>query len=76
VRDDGEGIPAEFQEAIFEKFTQARERQLGRKTDTGLGLAFCKLAVEAHGGTIAVFSQVGQGSTFSLTLPIAQKPGD
>jgi signal transduction histidine kinase len=69
VRDDGEGIPPEFQDVIFEKFGQAKGRRLGRKTDTGLGLAFCRLAVEAHGGTISVSSEVGQGSSFVLTLP-------
>ncbi len=69
VRDDGEGIPAEYHEVIFEKFGQAANRRLGRQTDTGLGLTFCKLVVEAHGGTIAVESTVGQGSTFLLTLP-------
>ncbi len=75
VRDDGEGIPAEYHDTIFEKFSQAGSRRLGRKTDTGLGLAFCKLAVEAHGGTIGLDSQEGQGSTFTLTLPIAgQQP--
>ncbi len=71
VRDDGEGIPPEYQNAIFEKFRQAEGRRLGRKTDTGLGLAFCKLAVEAHGGAISVSSQVGQGSTFTVRLPAA-----
>jgi signal transduction histidine kinase len=71
IRDDGEGIPREFQEVIFEKFRQAEGRHLGLQTDTGLGLAFCKLAVEAHGGTIGVESEVGRGSTFALTLPLA-----
>ncbi|MCH8334105.1 PAS domain-containing protein, partial [Candidatus Sumerlaeota bacterium] len=50
VVDDGEGIPAQYHGKIFEKFGQAELRRQGRKTDTGLGLAFCKLAVEAHGG--------------------------
>ncbi len=71
VRDDGEGIPAEYHDTIFEKFGQAGSRRLGRKTDTGLGLAFCKLTVEAHGGTIGLESEVGRGSTFTVTLPVA-----
>ncbi len=72
VQDSGEGIPAEAIPQLFEKFNQVASKQLGKKTDTGLGLAFCKLAVEAHGGRIWVESIVGQGSTFSFTLPLTQ----
>jgi signal transduction histidine kinase len=70
VRDTGEGIPEEEQERIFEKFGQVESRKGGRKMSTGLGLTFCKLAVEAHGGTIGVESAPGQGSTFWFTLPV------
>jgi len=70
VRDDGEGIPPEYHQKIFEKFSQVKEKKLGYKTDTGLGLAFCKLAVEAHGGRIWVESEVGKGSTFTFTIPL------
>lgn len=71
VRDTGAGIPAEAFERIFEKFGQLdSHRQVG----TGLGLAFCKLAVEAHGGQIQVESSVGMGSTFSFTIPRAACP--
>jgi signal transduction histidine kinase len=71
VADNGPGIPKEHHKRIFEKFRQAKpeERSLG----VGLGLAFCKLAVEAHGGTIGVESEPGQGSTFWFTLPDARK---
>ena len=55
VRDTGEGIPAESFGRIFEKFGQLDSRRVG----TGLGLAFCKLAVEAHGGRITVESTLG-----------------
>jgi PAS domain S-box-containing protein len=67
VIDTGPGIPPEHHARIFEKFGQVegRQKQLG----TGLGLAFCKLALEAHGGTIGVESVVGQGSTFWFVLP-------
>jgi two-component system, sensor histidine kinase and response regulator len=67
VRDTGHGIPAEAFERIFEKFGQV---DAGTKVGTGLGLAFCKLAVEAHGGTIGVESKLGEGSTFSFSVPL------
>jgi signal transduction histidine kinase/CheY-like chemotaxis protein len=70
VRDTGEGIPPEAFSHIFEKFGQVENRQAGRKMSTGLGLTFCKMAVEAHGGRIWVESTLGQGSTFFLTVPL------
>ncbi len=69
-RDQGEGIAVEYREKIFEKFTQADLKKLGLKTDRGLGLTFCKLAVEAHGGKIWVESEVGKGSEFKFSLPL------
>ena len=68
VRDTGAGIPAEAFERIFEKFGQLDAHT---KVGTGLGLAFCKLAVEAHGGRIQVESALGMGSTFSFTIPVS-----
>ena len=68
VSDDGPGIPSDDQERIFEKF--ARVQSGGRPKGLGLGLAFCRLAVEAHGGRIWLESRPGQGSTFYFTLPI------
>ncbi len=68
VRDSGPGIPEEDRERIFDKFT--RVTRDSRPKGIGLGLAFCRLAVEAHGGRIWVESQEGQGSTFHFTLPI------
>ncbi len=70
VKESGEGIPAEDIERIFEKFGQVASRQGGRTMSTGLGLTFCKLTVEAHGGTIHVESAPGEGSIFSFTIPI------
>jgi signal transduction histidine kinase len=76
VADNGLGIPSEYQERIFEKFGQVEARKNGRKYSTGLGLTFCKLAVEAHGGRIGVDSEVGKGSTFWFELPrVAGQPG-
>jgi two-component system sensor histidine kinase/response regulator len=70
VRDTGHGIPAEAFDRIFEKFGQLDARN---KVGTGLGLAFCKLAVEAHGGRITVESTPGVGSTFSFTVPMVAR---
>ena len=70
VADTGEGIPREAFGLIFEKFGQVDSRRAGRRNSTGLGLAFCKLAVEAHGGHIGVESELGAGSTFTVQLPI------
>jgi len=70
VADSGEGIPPEAFEKIFEKFGQVESRQSGRRMSTGLGLTFCKMAVEAHGGRIWVESELGQGSTFSFIIPL------
>ncbi|HEY3052708.1 MAG TPA: response regulator [Thermoanaerobaculia bacterium] len=67
IRDTGPGIPPEAFERIFEKFSQLDARKAG----TGLGLAFCKLAVEAHHGRIKVESTPEAGSTFSITIPLA-----
>lgn len=69
VRDDGEGIPEEDQRRIFNAFEQSRHTVHDR-FDTGMGLTFCKLAVEKHGGKIWVESKVGQGSTFVFTIPL------
>lgn len=68
VKDCGQGIPKDYQDKIFEKFAQVEERQI-KGTGKGLGLTFCKMAVEAHGGKIWVESEVGKGSTFYFTLP-------
>ncbi len=68
VIDTGAGIPPDYQQRIFEKFTQV---QGSKKRGTGLGLTFCKMVVEAHGGKIWVESELGKGSKFSFTLPIA-----
>jgi len=68
VRDDGEGIPEADQKRIFNAFEQSRHT-IHDRYDTGMGLTFCKLAVEKHGGKIWVESKVGRGSTFYFTLP-------
>ena len=69
VSDTGPGIPREYRERVFEKFGQVDAVLRGQRFSTGLGLTFCRLAVEAHGGRIGVDSEVGRGSTFWFVLP-------
>lgn len=71
VADNGEGIPAEDIPRLFAAFEQSRLTLHGR-FDTGMGLAFCKLAAEEHGGRIWVESERGQGSKFTLALPLSE----
>lgn len=69
VEDTGNGIPSQHLPKIFDKFYQAEARE----RSTGLGLTFCKLAVELHGGRIGVESKIGEGSTFWFILPFVAK---
>jgi NtrC-family two-component system sensor histidine kinase KinB len=68
VTDTGSGIPPEYLPRIFEKFVQVPNAPSG---GAGLGLAISKHLVEAHGGQISVRSEVGRGTTFTFTLPVA-----
>jgi NtrC-family two-component system sensor histidine kinase KinB len=71
VSDNGSGIPFEVQSKIFDKFVQIKsDKALG---GSGLGLTICKEIVRAHGGTIWVDSNPGEGSTFTFTLPAVKK---
>ena len=70
VADNGPGIPPEYQEIIFRKFEQVRAPNAPRVRSSGLGLTFCRLAVESHGGRIWVQSAEGEGSTFHIQLPL------
>ncbi len=71
VRDSGPGIPTESAKTIFEKYVRIQSENSPK--GLGLGLAFCRLAVEAHGGKIWVESTRGHGSRFVMTLPLAKE---
>lgn len=70
VADNGPGISPEDQEHIFERFWRADRARTRSRGGSGLGLAIVASLVEAHGGSIAISSQSGQGSTFTVRLPM------
>jgi signal transduction histidine kinase len=70
VTDYGAGIPLDYREKIFERFIQV-PGQRSQRAGTGLGLAFCRLSVEAHGGEIWVDQNPEGGSVFTFTIPLA-----
>jgi signal transduction histidine kinase len=70
VADDGIGIAPEHHDAIFEKYFQVDGSTKRRVGGMGLGLAISRALVEAHGGTLHVDSQLGQGATFTVELPL------
>jgi signal transduction histidine kinase len=71
VSDTGVGIAAEDQETVFEEFRQVGTDYAKKREGTGLGLALARRFVELHGGRMWVKSQVGEGSTFTFTIPVA-----
>ena len=75
VEDSGTGIAVADQERIFHEFQQVKG-SASEFAGTGLGLALCRFFVELHAGTISVRSELGMGSTFAFTLPLAPLSGD
>ncbi len=69
VRDQGPGIPKKWADKVFDKFSQVEARTAGAAVGTGLGLTFCRMAVEAQGGRIWLESKEGEGTVFKFTLP-------
>ena len=72
--DNGPGIPREYHEVIFRKFGQVSSGITPRVRSSGLGLTFCKLVVDLHGGMIWVRSREGEGSAFHVQLPVKAVP--
>jgi signal transduction histidine kinase len=75
VTDQGPGVPAEHRERVFEKYAQVQMRREGVSANRGLGLTFCRLAIEAHGGTIWVEPGPGGGACFRALLPAPIEDG-
>ncbi|MDZ7755632.1 PAS domain-containing sensor histidine kinase [Rhodohalobacter sp.] len=71
ISDTGIGIPAEHLPTLFEKFTEAKREGLHGETTTGLGLSITKQIIELHGGSITVSSAEGEGTTFTIKLPLS-----
>lgn len=69
VQDNGPGIPAHVRDTLFQRFGRLNAANPAAQQNTGLGLFFCHLAVEAHAGTLGVLSEEGQGTTFWIKLP-------
>jgi Histidine kinase-, DNA gyrase B-, and HSP90-like ATPase len=76
VRDSGIGIAPEWHESIFELFQQVDGGTTRKYGGTGLGLAICRNLARAMGGDIRVDSEAGQGSTFTITLPLVEAAND
>jgi signal transduction histidine kinase len=70
VVDRGRGIPADYKDAIFEKFRQVDGSKQAERQGTGLGLPICKIIVEGHGGSLGVESEEEKGSTFWFRIPV------
>ena len=71
VMDTGIGIAPEEADLIFERFYRSQDKRLGEISGTGLGLTIAREVIRLHGGDITVRSQLNQGSTFSLSMPLA-----
>ena len=73
VEDTGIGISSDEKERIFERFYRVDKARAKAAGGTGLGLAIVKHIAQAHGGSVAVDSQLGKGSIFSVNIPLAEQ---
>jgi len=73
VQDNGIGIPEEDQSRVFERFYRVEKGRARKNGGTGLGLAIVKHITQLYGGTVGLESEVGKGSTFTVTLPLSEK---
>jgi hypothetical protein len=73
ITDNGCGIAPEYHDLIFEKFRQLEAKKQGSINSTGIGLTFCKLAIESHNGKIGIISDIGKGATFWFDIPKSEK---
>ncbi len=71
INDEGPGVPEQLREKVFDKYAQVEKRDVGVSTNRGLGLTFCRLAVEAQGGTVWIEEAPGGGASFRTLLPAA-----
>lgn len=69
VKDTGIGIPEQFHETLFDKFSKARRSGIKGETSVGLGMSIIKTIVEWHQGKIWFTSKVGEGTTFYIEIP-------
>ena len=76
VKDCGPGIPEDFRDQVFERFTQADTADNRCRSGTGLGLSICKLIIDEHAGKIAFDTEIGKGTTFYFDLPECADCGD
>jgi two-component system sensor histidine kinase SenX3 len=75
VTDQGSGIPADALERVFERFYRVDAARSRARGGTGIGLSIVKHVAQAHGGSVAVRSTLGVGSTFELRLPVSPDAG-
>ncbi len=71
IQDTGEGIPQEHLDHIFERFYRVDKSRSRNEGGAGLGLAICQRIIELHEGSIEVTSKFGEGSTFSVSIPLS-----
>ena len=74
ISDEGAGIPEEYRESIFEKYSQVGNKRHGESNNRGLGLTFCRLAIESQGGTIWADEAQAGGARFRMILPATLHP--